>query len=51
MTAVPEALTSGNPPDLLLAEPDPEIARRALARFTAAGVRTLVCHDGAEALL
>ncbi|MEV0171139.1 response regulator transcription factor [Streptomyces sp. NPDC050803] len=41
----------GPAPDLLLAEPDPELAERVLARFTAAGVRTLVCHDGAEALL
>ncbi|CCK30513.1 putative response regulator [Streptomyces davaonensis JCM 4913] len=39
------------PPDLLLADPDPDLARDVAARFLAAGVRTLVCHDGAEALL
>ncbi|NBM16299.1 response regulator transcription factor [Streptomyces sp. GC420] len=41
----------GKTPDLLLAEPDPELARKAVARFTAAGMTTIVCHDGAEALL
>jgi len=39
------------PPDLLLAEPDRELARDVVARFLNAGVHTLVCHDGAEALL
>lgn len=55
----PETAVSSGPggpedataPDLLLAEPDPDIAKTALARFSAADVRTLVCHDGAEALL
>ncbi|MBZ9645008.1 response regulator transcription factor [Streptomyces sp. PSKA30] len=41
----------GKNPDLLLAEPDEELAAKALARFAGAGIRTLVCHDGAEALL
>ncbi|MDK1342046.1 response regulator transcription factor [Streptomyces sp. 378] len=41
----------GKTPDLLLAEPDEELAAKALARFQGAGVRALVCHDGAEALL
>ncbi|WP_326728165.1 response regulator transcription factor [Streptomyces phaeochromogenes] len=39
------------PPDLLLAEPDEELAKQVVARFSGAGIRTLVCHDGAEALL
>ncbi|WP_282703093.1 response regulator transcription factor [Streptomyces sp. CC219B] len=38
-------------PDLLLAEPDEEQAAKARARFEGAGITTLVCHDGAEALL
>ncbi|WP_308010971.1 response regulator transcription factor [Streptomyces sp. AC495_CC817] len=41
----------GTTPDLLLAEPDEKLAAKAMARFEDAGVRTLVCHDGAEALL
>lgn len=41
----------GKTPDLLLVEPDEELAAKALARFKGAGIRTLVCHDGAEALL
>ncbi|MGW0821354.1 winged helix-turn-helix transcriptional regulator [Streptomyces sp. NPDC002845] len=41
----------GRAPDLLLAEPDSDIAQKAVARLLTAGVRTLVCHDGAEALL
>ncbi|MFJ8113191.1 winged helix-turn-helix domain-containing protein [Streptomyces sp. NPDC096132] len=32
-------------------EPDPDLAKKAVARFSRAGLRTLVCHDGAEALL
>ncbi|MFD7407968.1 winged-helix domain-containing protein [Streptomyces sp. NPDC059866] len=47
----PGGLHDGKAPDLLLAEADPQIANRALARFTASGIRTLICHDGAEALL
>nr|WP_237330863.1 response regulator transcription factor [Streptomyces sp. BA2] len=35
----------------MLAEPDEELAAEALARFENAGVRTVVCHDGAEALM
>ncbi|MEU3095906.1 response regulator transcription factor [Streptomyces sp. NPDC006967] len=46
---------SGGPddgqPDLLLAEPDEALAAQALARFEDVGIRALVCHDGAEALL
>jgi DNA-binding response OmpR family regulator len=38
-------------PDLLLAEPDEELAAKALASLKGAGIRTVVCHDGAEALL
>ncbi|GAB2883137.1 two-component system response regulator MtrA [Streptomyces deserti] len=38
-------------PDILLAEPDEELAKQVVARFRAAGLRTVVCHDGAEALL
>ncbi|MFG2025002.1 winged-helix domain-containing protein [Streptomyces sp. NPDC048825] len=41
----------GKNPDLLLAEPDEHLAAKTLARFEGAGVRTVVCHDGAEALL
>ncbi|MFC7304239.1 winged-helix domain-containing protein [Streptomyces monticola] len=41
----------GTSADLVLAEPDEELAARTAARFAAAGVTTLVCHDGAEALL
>ncbi|MEU0022300.1 response regulator transcription factor [Streptomyces rochei] len=41
----------GSSPPLLLAEPDEELAAQAMARFTAAGVRVVACHDGAEALL
>ena len=40
-----------DPPDVLLAEPNAALARRVVARFATAGVRTVVCHDGAEALL
>ncbi|MFD7298361.1 winged-helix domain-containing protein [Streptomyces sp. NPDC059897] len=39
------------PPDLLLADPDEESAAKAMARFEHAGVRTIVCRDGAETLL
>ncbi|MBC9711472.1 response regulator transcription factor [Streptomyces sp. TRM66268-LWL] len=39
------------PPDLLLSDPDADLAAAAAARFEAAGVTTVVCHDGAEALL
>ncbi|KUL34048.1 winged helix-turn-helix transcriptional regulator [Streptomyces regalis] len=39
------------PPDLLLAEPDTDLAAKVVARFAAAGVSTVVCRDGAEALL
>ncbi|MFE9642817.1 winged-helix domain-containing protein [Streptomyces sp. NPDC006365] len=42
---------NGKDPDLLLAEPDKHLAAKTLARFEGAGVRTVVCHDGAEALL
>ncbi|MFF8843419.1 response regulator transcription factor [Streptomyces sp. NPDC015127] len=38
-------------PALLLAEPDEKLAARAMARFAAAGVTVITCHDGAEALL
>ncbi|WP_282689306.1 MULTISPECIES: response regulator transcription factor [unclassified Streptomyces] len=38
-------------PDLLLAEPDEELAKQVVARFSAAGLRTVVCRDGAQALL
>ncbi|MFF3350666.1 response regulator transcription factor [Streptomyces sp. NPDC002779] len=38
-------------PDLLLVEPDEELATAARASFEGAGIRTVVCHDGAEALL
>ncbi|MEU6754861.1 response regulator transcription factor [Streptomyces sp. NPDC046685] len=41
----------GTTPDLLLAEPDQELAAAAVLRFDRAGVKTIVCHDGAEALL
>ncbi|WP_338145798.1 response regulator transcription factor [Streptomyces scabichelini] len=41
----------GKNPDLLLAEPDEDLAAMALAGFEGAGIRTVVCHDGAEALL
>jgi DNA-binding response OmpR family regulator len=52
----PDAHKSGGPddgssPDLLLAEPDEELATRAMAGFESAGIATVVCHDGAEALL
>ncbi|KOV49795.1 response regulator [Streptomyces sp. AS58] len=36
---------------MLLAEPDEDLATRAMDRFSDAGIHTLVCHDGAEALL
>nr|WP_024126412.1 MULTISPECIES: response regulator transcription factor [unclassified Streptomyces]AHE39031.1 Putative response regulator [Streptomyces sp. FR1]AHE39556.1 Putative response regulator [Streptomyces sp. F2]AHE40271.1 Putative response regulator [Streptomyces sp. F12] len=47
---------AGGPQDgkslpLLLAEPDEKLAGQAMARFAAAGVNVVVCHDGAEALL
>ncbi len=38
-------------PDLLLAESDAQLAKATVERFAGAGVRTIVCHDGAEALL
>ncbi|MET9715266.1 response regulator transcription factor [Streptomyces rochei] len=41
----------GQTHDLLLAEPDEALAAQALAGFEDAGIHTLVCHDGAEALL
>ncbi|MFD0302624.1 winged-helix domain-containing protein [Streptomyces sp. NPDC127123] len=41
----------GQTHDLLLAEPDAALAAQALARFESVGIRTLVCHDGAEVLL
>ncbi|MER7170614.1 winged helix-turn-helix transcriptional regulator [Streptomyces mesophilus] len=48
----PDAHGSGSRrPDLLLADPDPALAAAAAARFEEAGVATVVCHDGAEALL
>ncbi|MFP3986391.1 response regulator transcription factor [Streptomyces sp. E11-3] len=47
----PGGLEDGTTPDLLLAEPDRELAVKAMTRFESAGVRTIVCHDGAEALL
>ncbi|MDG4863910.1 hypothetical protein P8605_37790, partial [Streptomyces sp. T-3] len=46
-----QALDGRRPPGLLLADPDEQLARKAAARFRSAGVDTLVCHDGAEALL
>ncbi|MGY0067970.1 winged helix-turn-helix transcriptional regulator [Streptomyces sp. QTS137] len=57
--AAPPQTAAGSPggpgdsrsPDLLLAEPDEELAVQALSRFEGAGIRTLLCHDGAEALL
>jgi DNA-binding response OmpR family regulator len=42
---------AGKAPALLLAEPDEKLATRAMARFAAAGVTVIACHDGAEALL
>ncbi|MDW4910024.1 response regulator transcription factor [Streptomyces sp. ADMS] len=50
-TAVRGAADDEPRPDLLLVEPDAELAAKALARFKGAGIRTVVCHDGAEALL
>ncbi|MFF3327437.1 winged-helix domain-containing protein [Streptomyces sp. NPDC002889] len=52
----PPATSAGGPedgtiPDLLLAEPDEALAAEASARFESAGVRIIVCRDGAEALL
>ncbi|MEU9244390.1 response regulator transcription factor [Streptomyces sp. NPDC048385] len=47
----PEGSPDGTPPDVLLAEPDHALAKQVVARFSAAGLRTVVCHDGAEALL
>ncbi|MEW2247896.1 response regulator transcription factor [Streptomyces sp. NPDC006975] len=52
----PEAHESHGPdhassPDLLLAEPDEELALKAKTGFEDAGLHTVVCHDGAEALL
>ncbi|WP_309484606.1 winged helix-turn-helix transcriptional regulator [Streptomyces himalayensis] len=41
----------GKAPDLMLAEPDEDLAAKTRARFEEAGLRTVVCHDGAEALL
>ncbi|SDJ75001.1 winged helix-turn-helix transcriptional regulator [Streptomyces indicus] len=48
-TAAPPG--GAGPPGLLLADPDPALAAAAAARFEAAGVATVVCGDGAEALL
>ncbi|AYV26231.1 Sensory transduction protein regX3 [Streptomyces sp. ADI95-16] len=45
------ARNDSNAPDLLLAEPDEALAATAEARFAKSGVQTVVCHDGAEALL
>ncbi|MEV7088049.1 response regulator transcription factor [Streptomyces sp. NPDC093085] len=52
----PPARTTTGPddehsPDLLLVEPDEELAATALAALAGAGIETVVCHDGAEALL
>ncbi|MET9817225.1 MULTISPECIES: response regulator transcription factor [unclassified Streptomyces] len=47
----PDGPEAGTAPDLLLAEPDTALAKAATARFARSGVRTVVCHDGAEALL
>ncbi|MEU0732098.1 hypothetical protein ABZ509_07290, partial [Streptomyces lavendulocolor] len=47
----PDGTEADSAPDLLLAEPDRDLAEKATARFSRAGVRTVVCHDGAEALL
>lgn len=47
----PSGPEDGKNPDLLLAEPDADLAAKALAGFEGAGIRTVVCHDGAEALL
>ncbi|WP_079148038.1 winged helix-turn-helix transcriptional regulator [Streptomyces agglomeratus] len=55
----PETAITGGPggpedaqsPDLLLAEPDVQLANATIGRFAAAGVTAIVCHDGAEALL
>ncbi|MEU9283052.1 response regulator transcription factor [Streptomyces sp. NPDC048342] len=46
--SIPDAASS---PDLLLAEPDEELAVKARTGFEDAGIATVVCHDGAEALL
>ncbi|WP_199545815.1 response regulator transcription factor [Streptomyces sp. N35] len=48
----PDAPPGGpRPPDLLPPAPAPGPPAAAPARFEAAGVATVVCHDGAEALL
>ncbi|WJV48956.1 winged helix-turn-helix transcriptional regulator [Streptomyces flavofungini] len=49
--SIPSGPGDGNTADLLLAEPDEDLAAEALARFESAGIRTVLCHDGAEALL
>ncbi|MGK5499133.1 winged helix-turn-helix transcriptional regulator [Streptomyces sp. URMC 125] len=41
----------GAAPDLLLAEPDESLASDVTARLAMAGLETVVCRDGAEALL
>ncbi|MFF1676191.1 winged-helix domain-containing protein [Streptomyces sp. NPDC058256] len=51
MRSSPSGLDDGRNPDLLLAESDEGLAAEALARFEEAGIRAVVCHDGAEALL
>ncbi|WP_267241610.1 winged helix-turn-helix transcriptional regulator [Streptomyces sp. PR69] len=47
----PHGPEANEPPGLLLADPDAAIAAEAEARFTAAGVSVITCHDGAETLL
>ncbi len=47
----PDSLEGGKTPDLLLADHGLRLAKKVGAHFAGAGVRTLVCHDGAEALL
>ncbi|ESU50779.1 response regulator transcription factor [Streptomyces filamentosus] len=47
----PDGPDDSRTPALLMAEPDEELAEQAMARFSAAGVSVIACHDGAEALL
>lgn len=47
----PDGPDDSSTPALLMAEPDEELAKQAMARFSAAGVSVIACHDGAEALL
>lgn len=47
----PDGPDDSRTPALLMAEPDEELAEAAMARFSAAGVSVIACHDGAEALL